>query len=80
MKVDMFDSHLQVKKFCSVGFTEKQAEAQVNLQMAVLKGQLVTQDDIEFYMKDLCSVDFTKQQAECIIDQYLAILRHNEKV
>lgn len=74
----MFDSHLQVKKFCSVGFTEKQAEAQVNLHMAVLRNQLVTQDDIEFHIKELCSGGFTKQQAECIVDMYLAVLRHNE--
>lgn len=46
MAVEIFDSHSYVKKLCSAGVSEKEAEAHVSIQMSILRGQLASKADL----------------------------------
>ena len=47
-----FDTHASVKKLQEAGFTPQQAEAQVEMVLALVEGNLATKHDIEFLRQD----------------------------
>ena len=48
-----FDTHASVKKLQEAGFTPQQAEAQVELMLTVVEGNLATKQDIELVRHDI---------------------------
>ncbi|MCH8844230.1 MAG: DUF1640 domain-containing protein [SAR324 cluster bacterium] len=48
-----FDTHAYVKKLQEAGFTAQQAEAQVEMVVAVVEGNLATKQDIELVRHDI---------------------------
>ena len=48
-----FDTHTYVKKLQEAGFTAQQAEAQVELLLTVVEGNLATKHDIELVRHDI---------------------------
>ena len=47
-----FDTHASVKKLQEAGFTPQQAEAQVEMVLALVEGNLATKHDIELLRQD----------------------------
>jgi coiled-coil family 90 protein len=62
----LFDTHASVKKLVEVGFTEPQAEAQVEVISEVLQSNLATKLDIAEVKSDL-KADIAKLKTEIAV-------------
>ena len=74
-----FDTHRFVKRLTEHGFTEEQAEALANGQVALLNGNLATKADVKAVRRD---IDALRQKAKAGIEAMqrdIEPLRHETK-